>query len=121
FARIAGGRATITVAPRLVVSLGRGRAGAPVGPTIWRETTIVLPPALAGRRWTNVYTGETLAPGASLRIADALATFPVGLWWSADSRLFPSPSSGGAPRGSTRRKRPGDAGMSLAPGGVDAG
>jgi len=91
FARTAGSRAALAVAPRLVMALGRGRAGAPIGPTVWRDTALELPPVLAGRRWTNVYTGETLVPGGALRVADALASFPVGLWWSTDSRLFPSP------------------------------
>jgi (1->4)-alpha-D-glucan 1-alpha-D-glucosylmutase len=105
FARIAAGRAALIVVPRLVVALTRGRAGAPIGPVVWRDTTLDLPPALAGRRWTNAYTGETLAPGDTLRIADALASFPVGVWWSMDSRLV---SSLGAKRdaGAARRSQP---------------
>jgi (1->4)-alpha-D-glucan 1-alpha-D-glucosylmutase len=83
FARTGGGRAAITLVPRLVFSLMDGRPDAPVGPEVWGDTALDLPPALARRRWTNVLTGAPVVTrGGGLRVADALATFPVALAWS---------------------------------------
>jgi (1->4)-alpha-D-glucan 1-alpha-D-glucosylmutase len=84
FARTAGRRAAITIVPRLPYTLMRGRPDPPVGPAVWHDTALRLPTALAQRSWTNVLTGERIDPmdGGSLRLADALATFPVALCWS---------------------------------------
>jgi maltooligosyltrehalose synthase len=75
-------RGALTIVPRLVLSLCRGRADAPIGPVVWGDATLRIPRAL-GQRLTNVLTGERLAlTGGELRVADALATFPVALCWS---------------------------------------
>jgi (1->4)-alpha-D-glucan 1-alpha-D-glucosylmutase len=53
--------AAIAVAvPRLVVSLGAGQRRMPIG-DVWTDSAIVCPPMLAGRRWTDVFTGEVVA------------------------------------------------------------
>jgi (1->4)-alpha-D-glucan 1-alpha-D-glucosylmutase len=84
FARTDGRRAAITIVPRLVWSLMRGRPAPPIGRTVWRDTTLRLPPAFAPRRLVNVLTGEAIATsGGELALADALAECPVALLWSA--------------------------------------
>lgn len=81
FARTAGRRAAITIVPRLVWSLARGRA--PVGRPTWRDTVLTLPAPLGRRRFTNVVTGETVVPsGGELALADVFAHAPVALLWS---------------------------------------
>jgi (1->4)-alpha-D-glucan 1-alpha-D-glucosylmutase len=53
--------AAIAVAvPRLVVSLGAGEGQMPISDA-WTDSAVVCPPTLAGRRWTNVFTGEVVA------------------------------------------------------------
>ena len=54
--------AAIAVAvPRLAVSLGAGEGQMPIGGA-WTDSAVVCPPTLAGRRWTNLFTGEVVAP-----------------------------------------------------------
>src|SRR5262249_28839316 len=70
FARTAGRRAAVTVVPRLALSLALGRPDPPVGRSLWRDTALRVPAALANRRFANVLTGETVETrGALLRIA----------------------------------------------------
>jgi (1->4)-alpha-D-glucan 1-alpha-D-glucosylmutase len=78
FARLASGRAALTVVPRLLAR--RGLEGLPVGRDYWGEDTTVGPPAEAGRTFTNALTGERLwATGDRLLLADVFASFPVAL------------------------------------------
>ena len=67
--------AAITVVPRLLAR--RGGATVPLGAEYWSDTTLELPPELAGR-FTNVFTGEALE-GAALSLGRVLARFPVAL------------------------------------------
>jgi (1->4)-alpha-D-glucan 1-alpha-D-glucosylmutase len=60
FTRTKDEAAIAVVAPRLVVSLGAGEGKMPIGDA-WRDSAVVCPPTLAGRRWTNVFTGEVVA------------------------------------------------------------
>ena len=81
FARVADAVAAVTVVPRLLAR--RGVDAAPLGVEYWADTRLELPRELAGR-FTNVLTGErleTVPAGevAALRLADALAAFPVAL------------------------------------------
>jgi maltooligosyltrehalose synthase len=55
-----------------------------MGSEVWETTRLTLPPALAGRRWRNLFTGEMLTvedqDGASaLSLAAVLGAFPVAL------------------------------------------
>jgi (1->4)-alpha-D-glucan 1-alpha-D-glucosylmutase len=84
FVRSAGEEAVLVVVPRLVVHLAGGVEQPPMGPEVWETTRVALPPALASRRWRNVFTGETLTAedqeGAfGLSLAAALGAFPVAL------------------------------------------
>jgi maltooligosyltrehalose synthase len=81
FARVADDAVAVTVVPRLLAR--RGVDAAPLGGEYWADTRLEVPGELAGR-FTNVLTGERLetVPGgevAALRLADALAAFPVAL------------------------------------------
>jgi (1->4)-alpha-D-glucan 1-alpha-D-glucosylmutase len=78
FLRESAGRAALLVVPRLVVQLTEGRELAPTGADVWRDTVANLPDEHAGRRWRNIYTGET-HQGKSLALAAVLSNFPVAL------------------------------------------
>jgi (1->4)-alpha-D-glucan 1-alpha-D-glucosylmutase len=73
FARTHGDDRIVVVVPRFSWRLTRGDRRWPVG-DVWRDARLELGPG----RWRNVVTGETLA-GGDVRMADALATFPVAL------------------------------------------
>jgi (1->4)-alpha-D-glucan 1-alpha-D-glucosylmutase len=60
FTRTRDEAAIAVVAPRLVVSLGAGEGRMPIGDA-WTDSAVICPPTLAGRRWTNVFTGEVVA------------------------------------------------------------
>ncbi len=84
FMRERDGRAVIVLAPRLTVGLTGGQERAPVGPDIWGNTWLALPPDHAGRTYRSALTGEQFTaaerdgtPG--LPVAELLMHFPVGL------------------------------------------
>src|SRR5262249_51558060 len=61
-ARSLGDEVVVVVVPRLVVRLTGGVERPPVGAETWEGTRLVLPTAMAGRRYRNLYTGEVLSP-----------------------------------------------------------
>jgi (1->4)-alpha-D-glucan 1-alpha-D-glucosylmutase len=82
FARRASspGAAALVIVPRLVSRLGEGwRDWA----SAWADTSLALPPELAGRRWLNAITGEVVEPeapgGARMLAASVLAHSPVAI------------------------------------------
>ena len=84
FARCFRDEAVLVVAPRLVVRLADGVERPPLGPEVWGKTQLLLPAALAGRSYRNVFTGEVLAPGdhdgtPGPLLASVLGRFPVAL------------------------------------------
>ncbi len=84
FARCFGDEAVLVIAPRLVVRLAAGVERPPVGPEVWGKTQLLLPTALAGRSFCNVFTGEALAPSdhdgsPGPLLASVLGRFPVAL------------------------------------------
>ena len=76
FARRHGSDWILTVAPRLLTRLVDASTH-PTGEKVWHDTR--LPLVGAPRRWTNAFTGQELDVNGSLRVADALAEFPVAL------------------------------------------
>ncbi|WP_083809106.1 malto-oligosyltrehalose synthase [Pedosphaera parvula] len=89
FARCHGSKTTITIVPRLVVSLTNGRQMAPTGKEVWADTWLALPFSKAGDKFCNAFTHETHTvqsqnnePGIFL--SDALAYFPVALLEKVD-------------------------------------
>lgn len=84
FARRLGGRWVMACVPRLTTQLTRtGRF--PLGRPAWGGTMLQLPPG-APRRWTNVFTGETVEAaavmvhgGSLFPLRTLLGAFPVAL------------------------------------------
>jgi len=82
FARVAGGRAALTIAPRLVSSLVPD-ASPPIGRTVWSDTRIALTD-IPGSRFRDAFTGaiveaETVDGAASLAVGEVLSQFPVAV------------------------------------------
>jgi (1->4)-alpha-D-glucan 1-alpha-D-glucosylmutase len=78
FSRRWGDRWVITVVPRLVLSLA-GPGALPVGPEVWGDTEVVLPPGAPGE-WRNVLTSTSVHTGGGrLSAAGVLADFPVAV------------------------------------------
>jgi (1->4)-alpha-D-glucan 1-alpha-D-glucosylmutase len=94
FARQAGGRAILVVAPRLVFGLTGGVEVLPIGQEIWRETCVELPGTHAGVVFRNVLTEETVVATekngrAILRLSEILRSFPVAVLEAAgEAPLF---------------------------------
>jgi maltooligosyltrehalose synthase len=54
-------------------------AGPPLGP-LWEDTKLLLPPALAGRRWRDALTDRTIgADAGALPVAAVFDQLPVAL------------------------------------------
>ncbi|MBV8495817.1 MAG: malto-oligosyltrehalose synthase, partial [Gammaproteobacteria bacterium] len=85
FGRLHEGAAALTIVPRLCFRLVHARAGqAPLGEEVWQDTHIALPRKLAGAQFTNVLDGgdvraRDVPGGPAVRVAEALANFPLAL------------------------------------------
>ena len=81
FARASAEGAVITVVPRLVATLTRGRGFGVPRPSDWTGTRLVLPEALSGR-YRDAFTGDAAVPDAAARtiaVDRVLGAFPVAL------------------------------------------
>lgn len=84
FARTSGGMTAITVVPRLLASLLRSAEEVPVGPELWKDTLLFLPPGSSADRFINVFTGEEVGArqksgGKVLLISEVFSVFPAAL------------------------------------------
>jgi len=84
YARIAGGRTVITVAPRFFAQLLGEADSLPLGEKIWGNTTVDLPFHRPDNQYSCAFTGNELNPrqrrsGWCLPVSQVLAEFPVGL------------------------------------------
>jgi (1->4)-alpha-D-glucan 1-alpha-D-glucosylmutase len=84
YARIAGGRIVITVAPRFFARLPGEADILPLGEKVWGDTAVEMPFHRRDNQYTCVFTGKVLKPhqqlsGWRLPAAQVLADFPVGL------------------------------------------
>ena len=84
FARQHEDDGVLVCVPRLIAQLIGQRSMPPLGKDVWSDTLLPIPATLAGRRFRNLFTGETLeasqAKGTStLPAADIFANFPVAL------------------------------------------
>jgi (1->4)-alpha-D-glucan 1-alpha-D-glucosylmutase len=84
YARIAGERIVITMAPRFFVRLLGESEILPLGEKIWGDTTVELPFHRLNNQYSCAFTGKLLMPhqqlpGFCLSVAHVLAEFPVGL------------------------------------------
>ena len=87
FARRHQDQAAVVIAPRLSVSLS-GFGGPPPLGELWQDTAVTLPDFLANCGLVNRFTREMQHPvqsGDSLRMADALRSFPVAIYTRAQS------------------------------------
>lgn len=85
YARIAGERIVITVAPRFFVQLLDDAEKLPIGKSVWGETVVEVPFYQHGNRYTCAFTGKVLEPFRCqsrwcFLIAQVLGEFPVGLF-----------------------------------------
>jgi len=84
YARTAGGRIVITLAPRYFARLlGEGNT-LPLGKGVWGDTVVDLPLHRRDMQYTCAFTGNALLPqqrqsDGSLLVAHVLADFPLGL------------------------------------------
>ena len=69
--------------PRLTAAVTDGGARLPVGPDVWQETCVELPPEFPAAVYTNVFTGATVKAtandGRRLLVGNLLAELPVAL------------------------------------------
>ncbi|HUR70836.1 MAG TPA: hypothetical protein VMZ02_02550, partial [Candidatus Limnocylindrales bacterium] len=80
FARCYDSQWVVAVVPRLLAEYGASLAELR---DLWAGNELLLPP-LAGLRWSNVFTGETVrahmtAKGQALSLSEIFARFPVAL------------------------------------------
>jgi (1->4)-alpha-D-glucan 1-alpha-D-glucosylmutase len=80
------GLTTLTVVPRLCGRLSLA-TGVPIAAESWGDTTIEIPRRMAGAQWSSLLDGAQLgqagrAAEGSLRVAELLHYFPVGLFVS---------------------------------------
>ena len=83
FARTLGDRSALVVVPRRITQLGSAPTGLPLGTGVWQQTRLALVPGSA-KNWQNIYTGQVVSTSATqgqltLRLAELLADFPVGV------------------------------------------
>ncbi len=76
-ARRRGEEWVIAVVPRFAAGFSV-REKWPLGPRTWGKAAIRLPEG-APARWTNAFTGETVAGDGQLAMADVLRSFPVAI------------------------------------------
>ncbi|KPJ69510.1 maltooligosyl trehalose synthase [candidate division WOR-1 bacterium DG_54_3] len=67
----------VAIAPRFFASLIK-EGQAPIGPQVWEDTEVLLPPA-APKRWSEKISGQDLAFERRIALGSALSVFPVGL------------------------------------------
>ena len=84
FGRTAGDDAVIAVAPRLIAGLISDERPAPLGGECWKTSRIILPEALRGRTFRNVFTGDDIRPTETagqgwLFVGEVLGQLPVAL------------------------------------------
>jgi (1->4)-alpha-D-glucan 1-alpha-D-glucosylmutase len=84
--RTPDGAATVTIAGRFFVELGasatgNGEALPPVGPEIWRETSVALPDLLPRGRYREVLSDRTVETDGEgrLALADLFSDLPLAL------------------------------------------
>jgi (1->4)-alpha-D-glucan 1-alpha-D-glucosylmutase len=81
FARRVGDLCALVLVPRLLATLLSAEERVPLGPQVWADTALMLPPELPAAKWSNVLTGEEFETPSdnTLSIARVLGPFPVAL------------------------------------------
>jgi (1->4)-alpha-D-glucan 1-alpha-D-glucosylmutase len=91
FTRTKNEAAIAVAVPRLVARLGAKDERMPVRDA-WTDSAVVCPPMLAGRRWTDVFTGEVVALHGEGRdhvwkARDLFADLPIAVLIASDQTL----------------------------------
>ncbi len=89
FMRVLAGKIALVVVPRLCAPLTGETETVPLGPSVWKDTRLVLPIPVGGERYRNIFTGELLAadertPESGLLLANIFRNFPVALLTTCD-------------------------------------
>ncbi|MCY1396376.1 Maltooligosyl trehalose synthase [compost metagenome] len=85
FARSHAGRSLLVVVPRLAAGLLGDQPLPQVPAQRWGDTELLLPAALAGRRFAGLFAGEEVQDeDGRLPIAEVLRNFPVNLLFSSE-------------------------------------
>lgn len=89
FARMHEGQAVIVAVPRLCVGLAGGREEPPLD-EVWKDTRIMLPLELCGRRWVEHLTGASFAgkegqADGAISLSRMLQVLPVGVLRAVES------------------------------------
>lgn len=85
FARRHGNDCAIVIVPRFFANLMPDARDTPLGARVWGDTRVAIPATRPASRLSDVFTGTPIdigshdAAGYSVRVADALHAFPVGL------------------------------------------
>jgi (1->4)-alpha-D-glucan 1-alpha-D-glucosylmutase len=81
FSRTLGGEAVLAVAPRLTTGICGFDGGLPLGPAVWGDTRLHLPPGHEKTCFQDVFTGAVASPepGGTLEMAKLLDTLPCAL------------------------------------------
>jgi len=80
FARRFKNTSVLVIAPRLISVLLNDFDVPPIGPQIWQDTQVVLPPDDSGKQYRNVFTGEILKSEVKVNVSQVLSEFPVALY-----------------------------------------
>ena len=78
FARRHEGELAIAAAPRLALTLMKGKEEPPLG-HVWGNSELLLPAEATGRRLRNIFTGEVFAAGGSILCRELFSLFPGAL------------------------------------------
>jgi (1->4)-alpha-D-glucan 1-alpha-D-glucosylmutase len=80
FARVRGARAAVVVVPRLATKLVPGADRPPIGPDVWGDTAVALPPGVPAGAYCNAFTGERVElSGALTSAGELLGAFPTAV------------------------------------------
>jgi (1->4)-alpha-D-glucan 1-alpha-D-glucosylmutase len=79
FARSHQGNAIVVIVPRLAFMLLDGSDNPAIDPRRWGDTYVRLPETLATRGLRGLFSGGAVTDHERVRLAEALATFPLGI------------------------------------------
>ncbi|WP_286786063.1 MULTISPECIES: malto-oligosyltrehalose synthase [Pseudomonas] len=79
FARRHEGRSVVVIVPRLTFTLLGGGDNPAIAPDSWGDTYVQLPESLANRGLRGLFDGGAVTHNEQVRLAEVLATFPLGI------------------------------------------
>jgi (1->4)-alpha-D-glucan 1-alpha-D-glucosylmutase len=84
FARQKEERIVLVIVPRFLACLLEDTQAMPLGKETWGDSGIILPGEISGRRFRNIFTGETVGKVSRngeglLPLSEVFASFPVAM------------------------------------------